>query len=391
MKLRTTTPASVTRIAKMVLIVISVLIAVAIPLQMTQKVSADQYDDKINALQQDINAYNAESTKLAAEANTLQSAVSKLQNEAAVIQAQIDINQAKYDKLVAQIAETEQKIKDNQDALGKTIADLYVDDKITPIEMLASSKNISDYLDKQEYRSSVRNQLTDTIGQIKDLKKKLDKQKSDVELILTEQKNAHQALSDKEAQKQNVLTQTKGQEAAYQQLSSASEIKKRELQDQQQAAIWAAQNRGGTVTSISDPTKGNYPWAGNGCYVDDYLNSQGGVNGDGTDELGYACRQCTSYAAWKMLERTGNGYRYWGNANNWPYHWSNRGSTARAHSVGVITSGAYGHVVWVETDPDAEGYIIISQYNSYNTGGSGWGQYSKIRVHQSTYNTFLYF
>jgi len=391
MKLRTTTPASIPLTTKLALIVISILIAVAIPLQMTQKVSADQYDDRINALQQDIDAYNAQSAKLAAEANTLQTAVAELQTQASVIQAQIDINQAKYDQLVVLIAETEQKIKNNQDALGKTIADLYVDDKITPLEMLASSKNVSDYLDKQEYRSSVRNELTATIGRIKDLKTQLVKQKSDVEYILSEQKNAYQALNDKKAQQQNILAQTQGQEAAYQKLSADSESEKKELMDQQQAAIWAAQNRGGSVTSISDPTKGNYPWAGNGCYVDANIMSWNGVNGDGTDELGYACRQCTSYAAWKMLERTGNQYRYWGNANMWPSKWSNKGTSPRANSVGVIMAGTYGHVVWVESDPDAEGYIIISQYNSYDMGGPAWGNYSKIRVHQSTYDTFLYF
>jgi len=47
---------------------------------------------------------------------------------------------------VIQIADTEKKIKDNQDALGETIANLYVDGKISPLEMIASSKNVSDYL-----------------------------------------------------------------------------------------------------------------------------------------------------------------------------------------------------------------------------------------------------
>jgi len=391
MKLRSTTPASIPLAARSALVIVSAVIIIAVPIQMTQKASADQYDDRIAALQQDINNYNSQSAALAGQANTLQTAVAELQNQASAIQAQINLNQAEYDKLAAQIADTEKKIKDNQDALGTTIANMYIDNKVTPIEMLASSKNISDYMDKQEYRSSARDQLSSTITQIKTLKAQLDKQKLDVGKILEDQKNAKQALVDKQSQQQTLLDQTQGQEAAYQQLSSSSEAKKRELQDQQQAAIWAAENRGGTVTSISDPTKGNYPWAGNGCYVDDYLNSHGGINSDGTDELGYACRQCTSYAAWKVLEHTGNAYRYWGNANNWPNHWSNQGTAARANSVGVITSGAYGHVVWVETDPDAEGYIIISQYNSQNLGGPGWGQYSKIRVHQSTYNKYLYF
>lgn len=337
--------------------------------------------------------YKNEAGRLKAEADTLAGALATLASEKSIIQAQIDINQAEYDRLTLFIAETEQKIKDNQDALGLTIANMYVEDDITPLEMLASSKTIGDYLDAQEYRSSVRNELAVKIADIKALKVSLDKQKDDVEKVLGDQINAKQALVEKENQQQAILNRTQGQESLYRQLTKEAEADLLAIAESYKALTYIS------GTGISDPTKGNYPWGGNGCYVGSDLLSRGGLYGNGTDPLGYGCRQCTSYVAWKVLEATGNSYAYWGNAKNWPNSASNLGiavgTTARAGSVGVMTGGYYGHVVWVETDPDEQGNIIISQYNSYhdNTGddsGPGWGKYSKKKVSAYDYNRFIY-
>ena len=192
--IRSRKAASISFLGKSLIVLAVITMAFIAPLQSVQKVFADQYDDKINALQQDINKYQAQAALLNSQAATLSSALAQLANEKATLQAQIDLNQTQYDQLVKQIAETEKTIKDNQDALGTTIANLYVDQKISPLEMLASSKNISDYLDKQEYRNSVRDELTSTIKDIKDLKSKLDKQKTDVEAVLNQQKNSRDAL-----------------------------------------------------------------------------------------------------------------------------------------------------------------------------------------------------
>ncbi len=405
MKINITKKSSTSLPTKIALGFISLVIMISAPIQMMTKTTfatptVDQLQAQIDALEADIARYHVEAARLNNEALSLQTTLAKLASERAIIQAQIDINQAKYDSLLIKIKDTEKKIKDNKDALGTTIANMYVEGNITPIEMLAGSKNIGDYLDKQEYQSSIRSQLTSTIATIKDLKKSLDAQKIKSEQVLSDQKNAKQALVNKQAEQQNLLDQTQNNEAAYQKLTTDGESKKKSLMQQQQDIIWAAQNSGGTVTGIPDASKGNYPWGGGNCYVayDGWgsLNSYNGINGDGTDGLGYACRQCTSYSAWKILEYTGREYRYMGDAGNWPRSFGQYNTQPRANSVGVIAAGQYGHVVWVETDPDADGYIIVSQYNDYshNSGdnsGQGWGNYSKIRVHKSTYNYYIYF
>jgi surface antigen len=268
------------------------------------------------------------------------------------------------------------------------MADMYVDDEISPLEMLASSSNIADYIDKQAQRSSVQDSLTSTIDEIKRLKAELEDQKVAAKQLIDDQTSQRNMLAAKQAEQQQILDATRGQEATYQQLSAEGRAKRQELERQQQIAIaaaLAASGSGGSAVA-GDPNRGGYP---NNLANTDYYNPV-------VDPWGMYSRQCVSYTAWKVYQK--NGYMpYWGgrgNANQWPS--SARadgiatGTTPRAGSVGVISAGYYGHVVWVES-VNGDGTINISQYNEY-LPGLGWGHYSeRYNVHPSTYDTYVYF
>ncbi len=374
-------------------LVIAIIFAVASFVQMVPVARADRFDDQIAAIQRQIDHYQAEAAKLKDQENTLQLQLNALSNEKAQIQAKIDLDQAQFDKLVSQIAQTEKDIATNKSVLGETIASLYIDGTVSPLEMLASSRNIGDYVDKQTYQASVRDELTNAIKRIEALRIQLQKQKSDVEVVLDNQKRARDALSQKEAEQQALIAETQGQESVYQQLSAESQQQKLQVQQAQQAAILAASNRHGGVVFVGGGD-GGYPWNSSNCYVDQSAMSHGGSNGMGGDGWGYGCRQCASYAAWKIGERTGIIPTYLGNANQFPgrYPASSKGTTARANSVGVITAGQYGHVVWVESDPDSEGNIIVSQYNAnYTSNNNNWGNFTRIKTSQLTYDVYIYF
>jgi peptidoglycan DL-endopeptidase CwlO len=389
MKLRSTTPDSLSFFQRAGIVIIVFVMALAVPIQFGGRASADDFDEKIRALEQDISRYDAEAAELANQANTLEREVGRLNNEKATIQAQIDISQARYDQLVKDIAANEQKIADNQDALGEILADLYVDDTISPIEMLASSQNIGDFLNKQEYRAVTRDELSSTITEIRDIKAELEVQKTDVENVLADQTNQRNALAAKESEQRTLLSQTRGSEASYRSLSEQAEAQKEELQRQQQAAIEAAlRAAGGGVNAVAgDPNKGGYPAnLANSNYYAPLV-----------DPWGMYSRQCVSYTAWKVFQK--NGYMpYWGgvgNANQWPGNARNAGipvsTVPRAGSVGVIMAGQYGHTVWVES-VNSNGSINISQYNYWNAGGSGWGHYSEMyNVSPAAYDYYIYF
>lgn len=395
---------------KAFIISLVILMVFAMPINyFSNKVFARDYAAEIAAKEAEISAYQTEAARLASQADTLAVALASITNEKNQLQAQIDVSQSKYDQLVAQIADTEQKIIDTKDALGETIADLYVDNNITPIEMIFGSKNISDYMDKQEYRSSVRNELTAAISQIKELKASLETQKVDAENVLNDQKNQRSVLAQKEAEQQSIIAQTNGQEQAYQQLTQQSIAAKNQIKLEQAAENAAI---GGSVVA-GDPNHGGYPANWDNADQDTLVDLWGMYN-----------RECVSYVAWKVHQAylSGGSSRdmpYWGgigNAWEWAYDgWASRGwgidgaeygaqiyydngnwhtansdvygipsgSEPKVGSVGV-KNGKYGHVVWVEAVMGDN--ILVSQYN-YNLNG----RYSEMTVSKSAFQRYLYF
>jgi peptidoglycan DL-endopeptidase CwlO len=362
----------------------------ATPLAMSRIAKADEYDARIAQLNAQIDEFNAQASNLSQQRNTYENKLAQLNAERAQIQAQITLNETQATKLAAEIKVSESKIAANKDALGETLADLYVDDTISAVEMLASSANISDFVDKQTYREAIQDELSSTIATIKQLKADLEKQKLGVERAIADQKSARAALVAKEAEQQTLIAQVAGQEKKYQALSSEAKAEKDRVQAAQQAAIAAAMRRAGANSGSAvagDPSKGGYP----AVYANsDYYNPV-------VDQWGMYSRQCVSYTAWKVHQK--NGYMpYWGghgNANQWPGNARAAGipvnGTPRAGSVGVIMAGQYGHVVWVES-VNSDGTINISQYNYYNAGGSGWGHYSEMyNISPAAYDYYIHF
>ena len=316
MNLRTTTPVSKSLALKWGVALVAIIIAVTASIVWVNRpVSADQYDDKIRALQADMSRFQAEANRLNAEAVTLSNALAQLTNEKNALQSQVDLSQSQYDQLIIKIADTEKQILDNQNALGSTLAGLYVDDDISPVEMLASSKDISEFLNKQEYRNSIKKELSSTINRVKDLKVQLSSQKAEVEKVLAEQKTARDELVAKESAQANLVAQTRNDEAAYQGMikSSAAGIADAKAA---QAAIRARANSTGGYTLVNAGSLGGYPWNSSNCTMQGYM-STGGSNGNGGDGHGYGCRQCVSYVAWKIAKETGIYYQNWGNGGQW--------------------------------------------------------------------------
>ncbi|MFY9228474.1 MAG: CHAP domain-containing protein [Candidatus Microsaccharimonas sp.] len=392
MKLRATTPASLSKIATIArntLIVLIVAVFTVTSFQLVNPVAADEYDDKIRALQADMARYQAESDRLNGEAVSLANALAQITNEKNALQAQVNLSQSQYDKLVIDIADTEKKIKSNQDALGTTIANLYIDGQTTSIELLAGSDSISDFINKQSYRSSIRDQLSSTIKTVKDLKTKLSNQKVDVEKVLNEQKSARDALVAKEEQQANLLAQTRNDEATYQGLiaNSASQIAEAKAT---QATIQARINGAGGNTLINTGSLTAYPWNNNNCPMWGYL-STGGADGAGGDGRGYGCRQCASYVAWRIAKETGIYYD-WGNAVDFPRNAKNAGYVEGPPMPGSIAvmnpakaGQSYGHVAWVEAVNGNN--ITVSQYN-YNYG-QGYGMYSEMVLSASAFDYYI--
>ena len=381
---RSTTSISKGLVTKSALVAGAVLMAMSGPLTFGNNAFADRFDDQIRAIEAEVAGYQNEAAKLGAQADTLQNELANLAAQKATIQGQLDLSQAKYDKLVNQIAKTEKDIADNKEALGLIIADMYVDGSITPLEMLASANDISDYVDQENMRASVQDNLSNTIDQINALKKQLEQQRVDVERVLADQKSQRDALAGKEAEQAKLLADTQGQEAAYQQLSSERNSQIAGLRQQQAAAMAAASAASG-ASNIGGGSVGGGGYPGVWAYAEqDTL----------VDSWGLYNRECVSYTAWKVAS-TGRFVPHfggYGNANQWPSttarYGISSGSTPKAGSVAIWYVGIYGHSMYVES-VNGDGTITVSDYNN-NADGGGWGRYHYY-TRSASGLTYIYF
>lgn len=379
MKNQATTPKEKSFRSRISLIAIAMLVAVIVPVSMVQTAKADQYDERIRALQSQISGYQDQASQLAQQAATLQQAVDSLTAQKNTIQAQLDLSQAKYDQLVAEIAANEKKLQNQQEVLTSIVSLMVAQEQVTPIEILASSSSVGDYVAKQDQLTATSGQLQDSIKAINKVKAELASQKADVEKVLADQKSQRDTLAAKEAEQAQLLAATQNQESAYQSL-----IGQANDQIAKQRADQAAANARANYSNLASGGSacGGYPAVWCNAPLDSLVDNWGMYN-----------RECVSYTAWKVAS-TGRYMPYWGghgNANQWPS--SARadgiavGYTPRAGAVAILLSGYYGHAMYVERVND-NGTVHVSQFNWLVNGQ--WGRYSEMDIASSGL-TYIYF
>jgi len=383
MKRLITTSSRRSLVTRLGLIGMAVVLAVSTMTAYVQKVLADQWDNQISSLQSQANQYQSQADQLRAQGDTLQNKLNEITASVNALQLKIQVNQAKYDQLQAQIQENEKKLNQAQDVMGTVLADLYVDSDVSSVELLASSQNIGDFVDKQEYRNSVRDQLTTLIGQVKTIKKQLEDNKAAVVKVLADLDLQKKQLVAQQADQQQLVDQTRGEEAAYQQLVNNTRNQMAAVQAQQQAYYQSLLRSSGGGNSGVVGSFSYWGWSGNvscgGGYP--YCGGQDTM----IDPWNLYNRECVSYVAWAIANRFGRDVEPFhgdGNAYQWPGSapaWSGavRVSSPQPGDAVILPATAgfapIGHAMLVESVNGDD--ILISQYNMYGTG-----QYSTMHI-----------
>lgn len=330
---------------------------------------ADKYDDQINALRAQNNAVQGQLNGLTAQASSYQDSINRLQSQIAAVQTQIVANQAQQADLQAKIVANQAVIDAKKISLAATIKAMYIDGQITTIEQLATSKNLSDYIDKEEYRSVVQNKLNTTIKEIAVLQAELQKQKTEVELLLTSEKLQNDQLAAAQGEQASLLAYNQAQQDNFNHQISANSGAISDLRRQQ-----IIENTRYNIGNFKgDPGNGGYPNAWAYAAQDSLVDSWGMFN-----------RECVSYTAFRVHQdylsgRNNRDMPYWGgvgDANQWDNNAISAGiptdSNPTAGSIAISNAGAYGHAMYVEAVNGNQ--IYVQQYNQQLNGqySEGW-------------------
>jgi surface antigen/peptidoglycan hydrolase CwlO-like protein len=322
---------------------------------------ADKYDDQINALSSQNAAASGVLNGLESQAGSYQAVIGQLQTQINAVQSQIATNQAQQASLQQQITADQQQIDQQKASLGDDIKSMYIDGQMTTIEELASSKNLSDYVDKEEYRTTVQNQLNDKIKEIAGLQAQLQGKKQQVDELVASEQSQNNQLSSDQTQQNQLLAYNQGQQDAYDSQIANNSSQIASLRKQQLAAN---ARFSGSIPNGGTPCGGGYPSAWCNAPQDSVIDSWGMYN-----------RECVSYTAFKVAQ-SGRYMPYWGgrgNANQWPGDAQSAGipmsygSGAQVGDVAISTAGAFGHAMYVES-VNGNGTVNVSQYNQQLNG-----------------------
>lgn len=336
-------------------------------------VGAQSLQEQINDLQSESNQTKQQVSALKIEAASYQDAINQLQAQINQYQAEINQRQAESDQIKVEIVTAEAELLKQKTLLGQNIKAMYLEGDITTIEMLATSKNLSDYFDKQQYREVVKNKIKTTVDKVTSLKAELQTKKEEVEKIIKQQEELRSATAVQKSEQNRLLGFNKSQQAEYNTQLKDNQSKINELKRLQ--AIENARLFGGSGGLLGG---GGYPWGLARCIHTGQVegscyNYDWGVGGSiwNWQLGGYGYRNCTDWVAFRV--RTAGGYvpSGLGNAKTWDDRGPSYGfvvsSTPRVGSAAVSNSGFYGHVMYVEA-VNSDGTIIVSDYNRAGTG-----------------------
>ena len=332
--------------------------------------------DACKAKQAEEDALRQKAAEATNEAQTVEGEVQKLNYEIDAIQANIDTSIAKVEDLKEQIKETEARLDEQQAGLASLLVEMHFNNKTDSMSILAGSKTLSDYAEKQARNETIKAQIAAGIETIKELKQDLEGQKADVERLIEEQEGQRARIAEKRAEQQEIADKYRENAAAF---SADAEKKHQEMlaeADWVRTQIHSSGNIGGPRSTAGYDS---YPWR-NACLYEG-RGPWAIINGKSGGYGGLYC-QCVDYAGWKVYEYTHGQIvaESWGNANMWDgwYDaagiWHDSGAlryrnvwiahTPAPNTVAVSDYGGYGHVMWVESvNPD--GSLNITEYNWY--------------------------
>lgn len=336
---------------------------------------------KINNTDNTISSSQQQLSALAGQATTYQQTISGLQSQISDLQSQISANQAEQATLQQQIVAAQAKLDQEKTVLSDMVRTMYIDGQMSTIEELATSNNLSDYVDKEAYRQQVQVSVQDTMTKIMTMQTDLNNKKAAVDSLISEQQAQQDQLSYARQQQNSLLNYNESQQAAYNQQLASSKSDLTALK----ARLTALNNTADSKVIASGSCGGSYPQQAVAVYFG------GGINGkywgcsygqdSAYDNWHMENRECVSYTAWMVHQKYGVSTYKWGNA----YQWISAAQTPASRAEGITVnqtpspgaiairnrdyseSGDVGHAMYVVAVNGSDS-ITVNEYNEHYNG-----------------------
>jgi len=143
-------------------------------------VGADQYDQQISQLLNQNAKKQSAVSALEEQATGYRDVINKLQTRINELNSAIDANLIEQDRLQRKIVQVQKDLEEQKRILGESIRVIYVEGQISTLEMLASSSNLNEFVDKRTYQNAVQQKIKETLDKVTALKLELQDKKTKI-------------------------------------------------------------------------------------------------------------------------------------------------------------------------------------------------------------------
>ncbi|MDO4752744.1 MAG: CHAP domain-containing protein [Candidatus Saccharibacteria bacterium] len=311
-------------------------------------------DTECEAAKANMQQNQAAANEFSNKADSVAGVIDQLNSEIGSLNGEIAASENKIKELKVQITETEQKLSETQAALAEMLVNMHFSGDSEPITILAGSKSISDYAEKQAREDVAKQEITAASERVKTMREELQAKKDEAEQTLESLEGKRTLVASKRETQKSLM-------AEYEKNADEASALASYWEEQLKALAWTPPSN-----SVGN---GSRSWGANNTYPYRYNCPQDNVR---YSAYGGAVCQCTSYASYKAQER-------WGIVNTWGGHAYNYvnavGYTVPStgirtyvdknpapNTIAIQLGGSYGHVMWVES-VNANGSINVTEYN----------------------------
>lgn len=194
--------------------------------------SIDAKNAQIQALQATVSQYQDQVDQIEGQAKTLKGTLNLIGTTQKQLQKNIALTGTQAQKAQLTIQQNQQQIgtlgrgiSKNTEAIGETLRLMNIDDKRSLLELLASDASVSSFVEDVDQIMSVQSSLQGNVtgmlaskSELQNAQGSLASRKTELVALTSQLKDQKQIVDSQAADKQALLAQTNNKESAYQQL-----------------------------------------------------------------------------------------------------------------------------------------------------------------------------
>ncbi len=253
------------KILKSTIIVIIILILalsgnVMIALAVSQS-DLDEINGKINDTEDKIDYVGTQLSSAMEQIRSLNAEIAEYENDIDDLDEQISEVNAKIETAENDIKKAEEEYNEQENRLKRRLVALYKAGNTTYLDVLLSSKNMVDFINRYYYVTelaecdqNLMEQIEENRLEIEETKKLLETSKEQIESLKKSKEDTARSLKNSQAMKQTYIDQLNDEEKALQDELEQFEIDKKQIQEELERI--AKQNNPGVVAG--SPSEAGY-------------------------------------------------------------------------------------------------------------------------------------